>query len=240
MPSDDTTSADGEQPSKSVAGEYLALADLLETAGDSVWDAPSLCEGWRTREVIAHVTMPARYDGPAFMAELDAAGGDFTALSNTVAERDGALPSRSFSMTCAPTSCTGGSHRAAASRAPSPAASFTPSTSSRPSRSIDACPTTGSCRCSHSWPTPPCPTSSAPTSPGSNCALTTSIGPTGPAPPSWGRRRRWRWSPAGACCRRVVSTATRPAVSPAAEGPRRRAHSRQCLLQRAWPGQDCR
>ncbi len=47
-----------------VAEEYGALANLLEGAAEEVWDAPSLCEGWRTREVVAHVTMPARYDGP--------------------------------------------------------------------------------------------------------------------------------------------------------------------------------
>jgi len=75
-----------------VADEYRALADLLDASGAAVWDAPSLCEGWRTREVVAHMTMPARYEGPAFMAELEAAGGDFTVLSNTVAARDGALP----------------------------------------------------------------------------------------------------------------------------------------------------
>jgi len=75
-----------------IADEYGALADLLESAGPGVWDEPSLCEGWRTREVVAHMTMPARYDGPAFMAELEACGGDFTRLSNMVAERDGALP----------------------------------------------------------------------------------------------------------------------------------------------------
>ena len=75
-----------------IAAEFEALADLLEAAGPEVWDAPSLCEGWRTREVVAHVTMPARYDGPAFMAELEACGGDFTRLSDTVAARDGALP----------------------------------------------------------------------------------------------------------------------------------------------------
>jgi uncharacterized protein (TIGR03083 family) len=75
-----------------IAGEYGALADLLESAGPGVWDAPSLCERWRTREVVAHMTMPARYDGPAFMAELDAAGGDFGRLSDEVAARDGALP----------------------------------------------------------------------------------------------------------------------------------------------------
>jgi uncharacterized protein (TIGR03083 family) len=83
---------DDDRLAAAVAGEYLALADLLEGAGPAVWDAASLCEGWRTREVVAHVTMPARYDGPAFMAELEAAGGDFTKLSDTVAARDGALP----------------------------------------------------------------------------------------------------------------------------------------------------
>ena len=57
-----------------------------------MWHAPSLCERWRTREVVAHVTMPARYDCPAFMAELEAAGGDFTRLSDVIALRDGGLP----------------------------------------------------------------------------------------------------------------------------------------------------
>jgi uncharacterized protein (TIGR03083 family) len=75
-----------------LADEYGALADLLESSTADVWDAPSLCQGWRTREVVAHVTMPARYAGPEFMKELEAAGGDFTTLSNTVAARDGALP----------------------------------------------------------------------------------------------------------------------------------------------------
>ncbi len=75
-----------------IADEYRALADLLDSSPAEVWDAPSLCEGWRTREVVAHMTMPARYDGPAFMKELEVAGGDFTTLSNTVAARDGALP----------------------------------------------------------------------------------------------------------------------------------------------------
>jgi uncharacterized protein (TIGR03083 family) len=75
-----------------IATEYGALADLLEGAPGDVWEAPSLCEKWRTREVVAHVTMAARYDGPAFMAELAAVGGNFTRLSDTVASRDGALP----------------------------------------------------------------------------------------------------------------------------------------------------
>ena len=79
-----------------IADEYRALADLLEASDPAAWDAPSLCEGWRTREVVAHMTMPARYSGPAFMAELEAAGGDFTRLSDTVAARDGALGAASL------------------------------------------------------------------------------------------------------------------------------------------------
>ncbi|HWD55307.1 MAG TPA: maleylpyruvate isomerase family mycothiol-dependent enzyme [Acidimicrobiales bacterium] len=91
MPSDALVNA-ADDLRRDIADEYLALADLLEAAGPAAWVAPSLCAGWRTREVVAHVTMPVRYAGPAFMAELEAAGGDFTRLSDTVAARDGALP----------------------------------------------------------------------------------------------------------------------------------------------------
>jgi uncharacterized protein (TIGR03083 family) len=80
-----------DQLARMVASTYSALADALESAGPQAWDAPSPCEGWRVREVIAHVTMPARYDQAAFMAELSAAGFDFTKLSNTVAARDAEL-----------------------------------------------------------------------------------------------------------------------------------------------------
>jgi uncharacterized protein (TIGR03083 family) len=68
------------------------LADLLEAATADVWDAPSLCEKWLVRHVIAHVTMPARLTPEQFGAEMAAAGGNFGVLSDTVAVRDGALP----------------------------------------------------------------------------------------------------------------------------------------------------
>jgi uncharacterized protein (TIGR03083 family) len=35
--------------------ERRDLADLLETLTDAEWDAPSLCEGWTVRDVVAHV-----------------------------------------------------------------------------------------------------------------------------------------------------------------------------------------
>ncbi|MGW4349284.1 TIGR03085 family metal-binding protein [Streptomyces sp. NPDC004690] len=46
--------------------ERLLLADLLETAGP---EAPTLCEGWRTRDLAAHVVVRER--------RPDAAGGMF-------------------------------------------------------------------------------------------------------------------------------------------------------------------
>ena len=75
-----------------VAATYTGLADLLTTTAVDSWDAPSLCEKWAVRHVVAHVTMPARLTPGQFGAEMAAAGGDFAVLSDTVALRDGALP----------------------------------------------------------------------------------------------------------------------------------------------------
>ena len=75
-----------------VASTYDGLADLLSTAAADAWDAPTLCERWLVRHVVAHVTMPARMGPEQFGAEMAAAGGDFAVLSDTVALRDGSLP----------------------------------------------------------------------------------------------------------------------------------------------------
>jgi uncharacterized protein (TIGR03083 family) len=75
-----------------VAAEFMALADLLESATDAQWGMPSLCEGWRVREVIAHMTMAARYPEDKFMAELRRCDFDFGRLSNEIASRDAGLP----------------------------------------------------------------------------------------------------------------------------------------------------
>ena len=44
-----------------VASERRELAGLLHGLSPAQWDAPSLCAGWRVREVVAHITMPFRY-----------------------------------------------------------------------------------------------------------------------------------------------------------------------------------
>ena len=75
-----------------VAPTYDGLADLLAAAPAETWDAPSLCQNWQVRHVVAHVSMPVRLTPETFGAELAAAGGDFAVLSDTVAARDAALP----------------------------------------------------------------------------------------------------------------------------------------------------
>lgn len=75
-----------------VAAEFAALADLLESATDEQWNMPSLCAGWRVREVVAHMTMAARYSEQEFMAELRRCEFDFGRLSNEIASRDAGLP----------------------------------------------------------------------------------------------------------------------------------------------------
>jgi len=75
-----------------VAAEFAALADLLGSATEAQWDTPSLCAGWRVREVIAHMTMAARYPEDQFMAELRRYDFDFGRLSNEIASHDAALP----------------------------------------------------------------------------------------------------------------------------------------------------
>lgn len=75
-----------------VKAEFLALSDLLEKADEDTWSAPSLCEGWRVREVVAHMTMPARYTAEQFGIEMSKREGDFTRLSNELAAQDADLP----------------------------------------------------------------------------------------------------------------------------------------------------
>jgi uncharacterized protein (TIGR03083 family) len=75
-----------------VGPTYDRLADLLAAVAVGTWDAPSLCEKWLVRHVIAHMTMPSRLSPEQFGAEMAAAGGDFTVLSDTVAARDASLP----------------------------------------------------------------------------------------------------------------------------------------------------
>jgi uncharacterized protein (TIGR03083 family) len=87
--SDETTITEDDIRTQVVA-ERTEQAELLAGFGAEQWDAPTLCAGWRVREVIAHTTMPFRMSPAQFGAELLKSGGRFTRMSDRVARRDAA------------------------------------------------------------------------------------------------------------------------------------------------------
>ena len=68
-------------------GELAAVLDGLPASG---WDEPTLCAGWRVREVVAHITMPFRYGGRRFVLELARSRGRFNEMADRLARRDAA------------------------------------------------------------------------------------------------------------------------------------------------------
>ncbi|HEX5188238.1 MAG TPA: maleylpyruvate isomerase family mycothiol-dependent enzyme [Streptosporangiaceae bacterium] len=85
-----TTTMTGQELTQAIAAERQELADLLAGLPPEAWDAPTLCAGWRVRELVAHVTMPFRYSTAKFMAELIRSGGRFHAMADRCARRDAA------------------------------------------------------------------------------------------------------------------------------------------------------
>src|SRR5215472_4195828 len=75
-----------------IGAERSDLAAMLAALPASSWDLPTLCAGWRVRDLVAHMTMPFRYSAARFVAELARSRGNFDAMSDRCARRDGAAP----------------------------------------------------------------------------------------------------------------------------------------------------
>ncbi|WP_309053805.1 maleylpyruvate isomerase family mycothiol-dependent enzyme [Streptomyces sp.] len=71
-----------------IAAERRDLADLLDTLTEAQWDAPSLCEGWRVREVAAHLTMAMRHPARRLARELLRARGSMDRVTDRLARAD--------------------------------------------------------------------------------------------------------------------------------------------------------
>ena len=68
--------------------ERLSLADLLEGLTEEQWESPSLCAGWRVRDVAAHVAMAPQVPGIGRMlADAARAGGRFHTFNHDAAVR---------------------------------------------------------------------------------------------------------------------------------------------------------
>jgi uncharacterized protein (TIGR03083 family) len=73
-----------------IAAERRELAGVLAGLPSQAWDRPTLCAGWRVREVVSHITMPFRYSTARFAMEMIRSGGRFHRMADRCARRDAA------------------------------------------------------------------------------------------------------------------------------------------------------
>ena len=76
-----------------ITAERTELAKMLAGLPAPSWDEPTLCAGWRVREVVAHITMPFRYSRSRFVLELAKSRGKFNEMADRCARRDAAAMS---------------------------------------------------------------------------------------------------------------------------------------------------
>ncbi len=68
--------------------ERTRLTDLLAGLTEEQWATPSLCEGWRVREVAAHLSMPFRLSVPQFLFGVVSNGFRFDRFADRRARAD--------------------------------------------------------------------------------------------------------------------------------------------------------
>ncbi|GAA3243238.1 maleylpyruvate isomerase family mycothiol-dependent enzyme [Nonomuraea helvata] len=74
-----------------IATERRELAAMLDSLAPAQWDAPTLCAGWRVREVATHMSMGFRYTLPRMVLELIKARGDVNRMADRRARQDAAV-----------------------------------------------------------------------------------------------------------------------------------------------------
>lgn len=80
--------ADMNTTSEETYAERSRLAGLLAELSADQWGQPSLCEGWRVREVVAHMTAPLHTSGLRIMAGIARAGFRYDRYAAPAARRD--------------------------------------------------------------------------------------------------------------------------------------------------------
>jgi uncharacterized protein (TIGR03083 family) len=75
-----------------VAAERRDQAELLSGLTEEQWNAPSLCEGWTVKHVVAHTTLPFRSSGTRVVLEILKSAGRFHHASDRMARKDAQLP----------------------------------------------------------------------------------------------------------------------------------------------------
>ncbi|NGY66077.1 maleylpyruvate isomerase family mycothiol-dependent enzyme [Lentzea sp. NEAU-D13] len=75
---------------RAVAAERRDQAELLAGLTEEQWHAPSLCAGWRVKEVVAHTTLPYRSSAGRVLKEILKSAGRFNHAADRMAKTDAA------------------------------------------------------------------------------------------------------------------------------------------------------
>jgi len=86
---------DRDQVWHTIDRERLSLADLFDDLSPQEWETPSLCAGWRVRDVAAHLTLSQMGLFPAVVAAVRARG-NFNRMVHDTAVRQARLPVREY------------------------------------------------------------------------------------------------------------------------------------------------
>ncbi|MEU9044346.1 MULTISPECIES: maleylpyruvate isomerase family mycothiol-dependent enzyme [unclassified Kitasatospora] len=73
-----------------IAAERRELAEVFAALTPEQWNAPSLCGGWRVREVAAHMSTGFRHSTARTAVELARSGGNVHRMADRIARRDAA------------------------------------------------------------------------------------------------------------------------------------------------------
>jgi uncharacterized protein (TIGR03083 family) len=83
---------DPEQSWRVITAERLSLADLLDELTPEEWRRPSLCTGWRVRDVAAHIAMAPRVRLSRHLPDVLRARGSFDRFNRDISVRYAARP----------------------------------------------------------------------------------------------------------------------------------------------------
>jgi uncharacterized protein (TIGR03083 family) len=87
---------DPDEVWRTIDGERVSLADLLDRLGDQEWEVPSLCAGWRVRDVAAHLTLAQTGLFPAAVAAVRARGNFDRMIHDSAVRQARRLPLREY------------------------------------------------------------------------------------------------------------------------------------------------
>lgn len=73
---------------EAISAERREQADMLAALSEEDWGRPTLCAGWRVREVVAHTTRPFRTSAVRLVLDLVAARGSFNRMADRGARQD--------------------------------------------------------------------------------------------------------------------------------------------------------